>query len=138
VLDKKQVLAAMDVHIIRAEAEQRRRLERRTSRLTRFYPSLRWAPLEAREDLLAEARRSALRSWPAYALGLILMGAIAGPMLIPDRTIGTGTAFQLAAGILVLVSIPAISLYLRIRSYIDRAVSIRYKDRHNERCARGA
>lgn len=137
-LDKKQALATMEVHIIRAEAERRRRLERRTRLHTVFYPSLWRAPLEAREELLADARKSALHSWSGCALGLIVIGLIAGLIFVPDRTIGAVTALQVAAGTLMIVSIPAISFYLRIRSHIDVAVSARYKDRISELRAPGA
>jgi hypothetical protein len=83
----KQALATMDVQIIRVEAEQRRRMERRTSRFIRLYPSLRWAPLEAREDLAIEASRSVLNSWLAYAIGVAFLSAVIVPFYAPARAL---------------------------------------------------
>jgi hypothetical protein len=130
VLDKKQALATMDVHIIRAEAEHRRRLERRTSRFTTLYPSLRRAPVEAREDLLDEAGRSALRSWPTYALGLVTVAALIVPFYAPVRAISHLKATELASAMLILVSILGITLYLRIRSHLKHLVAVRYENTH--------
>ena len=127
-LNKDQALAVMDARIIAAETEKRRRLERRTRRFTMLYPALRGAPLEVREDLVAEASRHALRSWPVYVLGLLLIAALLGSILAPDRYY-EGSTFEPAVGVLVLMWIPSMVFYLRIRSYIRHLVRTRYRDR---------
>jgi len=126
--DKNLALASLDVRIIGAQAEQRRRLERRVSRITRLYPDLRMVPLEAREDLAMEASKSALRSWPAYALGLLVVAGFVAPFYAPVRTISGLNAFELAVAIMVLVAIPGVALYLRIRTNVKRAVESRYRN----------
>jgi hypothetical protein len=135
VLDKKQALATMDVHIIRAEAEQRVRMERRTSRFTRLYPSLRWAPLNAREDLVGEASKSALRSWMSYAIGIVFVAAAIVPFYAPARDATGLKAFELASAFLIPMSLLGIGFYLRIRFHIRDVVATRYK---NDRAGHGA
>jgi hypothetical protein len=117
----------MDVRIIRAEAERQRRLERRAGRVTTLYPSLRWVPLDAREDLLSEARRSALRSWLCYALGFAIVAAVIVPFYAPARYITGLKAFELASAILTPISLLGIAMYLRIRRHLKDAVATRYK-----------
>jgi len=124
--DKNQALASLEVRIIGAQAEQRSRLERRVHRITRLYPDLRRAPLEAREDIAADAGKNALRSWPAYALGLLLLGAMIAPFYAPARAISGLNASELAIAVLILTAIPGIALYLRIRAHVKGVVESRY------------
>jgi hypothetical protein len=124
--DKNKAIATLDVRIIGAQAEQRRRLERRVHRITRLYPDLRRVPLEVREDLAIEASKNALRSWPAYVLGLLMAVAIVAPFYAPARTISGLNAFELFVAALILTAIPGVAFYLRIRAHVKRTVESRY------------
>ena len=125
-LNREQALAAMDAHIIRVEAERRRRLERRTRWVTRLYPSLRRVPLDARQDLALEATVRALRSWPVYTMVTLVIAIISLSFYVPDREVSGVAAFVVAAVTLIVMGTPAVAFYLRIRSDVERAVADRY------------
>ena len=137
-LDKKQALATMDVHIVRAEAERQRRLERRTGRFTTLYPSLRWAPLEAREDLVSEASRNVLRSWLGYTLVLVIAATVFVALYAPAKELTELNAFALASATLAPMALVGIAFYLRIRFYLRGVVASRYKNDCGSHGATGA
>jgi hypothetical protein len=138
VLDKKQALATMEVHIIRVESERRRRAERRAGRLSALYPLLRSAPLDAREDLLSEASRVALRSWPAVVLALATLALLIVPFSEASRVITQLSARALATVLLILMSLSGLLIYLRIRTRLRVIIGVRYKSDRGSDSASGA
>ena len=137
-LDKKQALATMEVHIIRAESERRRRMERRAGRLTVLYPPLRSAPLDARENLLREASRAALRSWPAVALAFATLALIIVPFYESARAITHLSARGLATVLLILMALSALLIYVRVRSNLKDIIGARYKSANGSASASDA
>jgi hypothetical protein len=124
-LNKDQALAAMDAHIIRAEAEQRRRLEVRVHRITRLYPALRLVPLEERETVVADARAQVFRRWTLYATTAVVLAASVLLVVFRDRFTGAGSASALYGAVLLPAAGLNLSIYLHLRSAVKRVVAAR-------------
>lgn len=87
-LTKEEALAVMDAHILRVEAQRRRRLERRAGRLRILFPVLREVPIEEVSGLVEHARRKLLRQWTFYLVAIILI-AVPCWFLLPAAWSGT-------------------------------------------------
>ena len=122
-LNKQQALAAMDAHIVRVEAERKRRLERRTRRFTILYPALRGVPPEDREAIALRAGKDAARRWPLYAIAALAILGIGAAILVPDNALKSAIVLRVAAAVLVLEIFFGVIFYRRMRAFIAREVA---------------
>jgi hypothetical protein len=136
-LNRDQALAAMDAQIIRAEADRKFRLERRTRHLTMLYPALRHAPLEERQALVLGASKLLLRRWPIYAIAAIALTGIGVAILMPDSALGPTLVLGIGVLVLVLECALAVLFYLRMRSFVEREVAARFRSDTEQGHARG-
>lgn len=126
-LTREQALAAMDAHIIRVEAERRRRLERRTWHLKVMFPALRQVPIESINDLMDQARRHALRQWTLYLVAACLL-AVACWFLLMEPWLGLGPSLKenVFPWYFSLMAVMALTINLHIRAYLRREVPLLY------------
>lgn len=128
-LNKEQALAAMDAHIIRAEAEQSRRLDARVQRITAMYPSLRSLAPGEREAAVVEARTLAFRHWPFYAILAVTLAGVGTLVAYQERFTDSGSISALYGALLIHAAFLNISLYLHQRFWVKRVVQARVRTR---------
>jgi hypothetical protein len=122
-LNKQQAMAAMDAHIMRVEAERKRRLERRTRRFTFLYPALNDVPPEEGEAIALRAGQHAARRWPLYAIAVLALIGIGSAILLPDDTLKSAIVLRVAAAVLGLEIFFGVIFYRRMRAFIAREVA---------------
>lgn len=120
-LNKDQALAAMDAHIIRVEAERRRRLERRVNYPRMLHPVLRQVPLETIPDLMDRARRYAVRQWTLYLVAACVLAVVTWFLLLRPW-LGFGPFRTPVFFSWYLLSMVALGLtfHLHMRAYLRR------------------
>ena len=124
-LNKDQALAAMDAHIIRAEAEQSRRLNSRVQRITVMFPSLRSLPAQEREAVVAEARVLAFKHWMFYAILAVTLAGVGLLLAFHEQLTDSGAISALYGLLLIHAAFLNTSLYLHQRSWVKRVVQAR-------------
>jgi hypothetical protein len=125
VLTKEQALAVMDAHIIRVEAERRRRLERRAGRLRVLFPILRQVPIEEVMALVDYARRQILRQWTFYFVAVTLIAVPCG-FLLPTAWSGSDPPrwAQHFPWSLCVMGAMGLVIYLHVRANLRRDVPV--------------
>lgn len=122
-LNKSQAAGVMDALIDPAEKERRRRLEKRQALMLALYPALRSAPIDERTPILRRARRYGFSRSSVYGALVFYLALVAA--LLGDQIFGVETEVPNAAAfpLVALAVLPALVLYLHIRSYTISAVA---------------
>jgi hypothetical protein len=130
-MNKKQALAAMDAHMVPVAAKRLSWFQKRQRFMLCMYPALKRAPPEERADLLAEARRYALKQWTAYAaIGLVVVVAI---YLLREQIFGTASDVPSSTmlPLFVLAVVPGATLYIHISGYLRLLIGSKHEQDHD-------